>query len=454
MKKVLYIFPLLATLLFASCETELPETMGGIYGVVSDVENGEPVRGATVILSPGNQTTITGYDGRYEFSDLMAGQYNLQVSASGYNTNSRKITVVAGRNALGDMPLSPIVELMNVRLSSNYFEFGASYSELALTIQNTGNSGDIEWTITGIDAAWLKVSPTSGTVAMGKSCDVKLKADRSKLTEEETYTTFMVNAAGGSQSVRVNISKNSASNDNSDDNGSNDNNQQDEPAVQDVTNGLYAYYTFENNTKNMVDGANNATAMNSPTYVEGMSGTKGLKFSISNNSYLSVPEPMIDGGTYSISFWVKGLGDGHIFHVPSKGNYDTSFDFIMKDGFLSYTTTGYTLAYRFDYIQKFSHSTINSNEWTMITLTSTISSGLGSSTVKLYLNGELVDVINETDNVSYSTVHYGTKFIFSGKMEYYNVNMNSSNMTIDNLRVYNSRALSDSEVERIYNFEK
>ncbi len=452
MKKVLYIFPLLVTLLFANCETELPETMGGIYGVVSNVENGEPVRGATVILSPGNQTTITGYDGRYEFSDLMAGQYNLQVSASGYNTNSRKITVVAGRNALGDMPLSPIVELMNVRLSSNYFEFGASYSELALTIQNTGNSGDIEWTITGIDAAWLKVSPTSGTVAMGKSCDVKLTVDRSKLAEEDTYTTFMVNAAGGSQSVRVNVSKSSSGNGNEDNN--NDDNQQDEPAVQDVTNGLYAYYTFEDNTKNMVDGASNATAINSPTYVDGMDGTKGLKFSVSNNSYLSVPEPLIDRGTFSISFWVKGLGDGHIFNVPSTGNWGTSFDFIMKDGFLAYTTTGYTLAYRYDYIQKFSHGDINSNEWTMITLTSTISSGLGQSTVKLYLNGEFVDVISETDNVSYDAVGCGTKFIFGGKMEYYNINMNSSNMTIDNLRVYNSRVLSDSEVERIYHFEK
>ena len=453
MKKVLYIFPLLALLFFTGCETELPETMGGIYGVVSDVENGEPVRGATVTLSPGNQTTITGYDGRFEFSDLMAGQYNLQVSANGYNMNSRRITVVAGRNASGDMPLSPIEELMNVRLSSNYFDFGPSYGELALTIKNTGNSGDIDWTITGVDAAWLKVSPTSGTVAMGKACDVKLTADRSKLVEDDTYTTFMVNAAGGSQSVRVNISKSVTGSDNSNDDGNNDD-EQDKPEVQDVTNGLYAYYTFEGDTKNMVDGASNAVAMNSPTYVDGMDGTKGLKFSVSQNSYLSVPEPMIDGGTYSVSFWVKGMGDGHIFHVPSKGNYDTSFDLIMKDGFLSYTTTGYNLAYRYDYMPKFAHGTIDSNEWTMITLTSTISAGLGESTVKLYINGEFVDVISETENVAYSTVRYGTKFIFGGKMEYYNINMISSNMTIDNLRVYNSRALSDSEVERIYNFEK
>ena len=222
----------------------------------------------------------------------------------------------------------------------------------------------------------------------------------------------------------------------------------------DIESGLYAYYTFEDNTKNTVSGAYNATAVNSPSFVEGMNGTKGLKFSISSNSYISIPEPMIDGGTYTISFWVKGLGDGHIFNVPSRGNYGTSFDFIMKDGSLAYTTTGYTLAYRYDYVQKFSHSAINSNEWTMITLTSTISRGLGQSTVKLYLNGEFVDVISETDNVSYDAVGCGIKFIFGGKMEYYNINMNSSNMTIDNLRVYNSRVLSDSEVERIYHFEK
>lgn len=68
MKKLFYIFPLLALLLMTACEEELPETMGGIYGIVSNLETGEPVRGASVILSPGNQTTVTGYDGHFEFS--------------------------------------------------------------------------------------------------------------------------------------------------------------------------------------------------------------------------------------------------------------------------------------------------------------------------------------------------------------------------------------------------
>ena len=251
MKKLFYMFPLLAVLFMTACEEELPETMGGIYGIVSNLETGEPVRGASVILSPGNQTTVTGYDGHFEFSNLEAGQYKLQASASGYNTNSRQITVIAGKDASGDMPLAPIAEVMNVRLSNNYFEFGAEHTELALTIQNTGNSGPIDWTITGVDAAWLTVSPLSGSIAMGKTADVKLVVNRDKLATDEASTTFMVNAAGGSQSVRVNVTKKSAggNDDNNDDNNGNSN-------VQDVTGGLYAYYTFEENVKNQIeDGA-------------------------------------------------------------------------------------------------------------------------------------------------------------------------------------------------------
>ena len=161
---------------------------------------------------------------------------------------------------------------------------------------------------------------------------------------------------------------------------------------------------------------------------------------------------MIDDAIYSISFWVKGVADGHIFHVPSTGNYDTSFDFIMKDGSFAYTTSGYTLAYRYDDIMKFSHQSINSSEWTMVTLTSTITTGTAKTTVKLYINGEFVDVINE-ENAAWSTVGYGSKFIFGGKMNYYNVSLSSPNMTVDNLRVYNGRVLSDSEIEQIYKFE-
>lgn len=436
MKKVFYTLPLLVLLFMTACEEELPETMGGIYGIVSNSETGEPVRGASVILSPGNQTTVTGYDGHFEFSDLAAGQYKLQVSASGYNTNSRQITVVAGKDASGDMPLSPIAEVMNVRLSNNYFEFGSSLNELALTIQNTGNSGSIDWTITGVDAIWLAVSPSSGSIAMGKASDVKLVVDRSKLSADEASTTFMVNAAGGSQSVRVNVSKkvvNDDNNSNDNDNGSSD--------VQDVTGGLYAYYTFEENVRNMVeDGAPNATAVNAPTYTDGMNGTKAIKFSAKNNSLISIAEAIIHRGTFSVSFWVRNLSDGHIFHIERSSSRECNYTFGLKENRLTIylnSDSGYGI-----YGAKtFAHESLDYSVFTMITLTR----NENEEKLKLYINGELKDLCS-----GYATGGKCEKFIFGGDLsnQWY-----AADMIVDNLRIYNTRALSDVEVEQIYKYE-
>ena len=436
MKKFFCILPLFAVLLMTACEEELPETMGGIYGIVSNSETGEPVRGASVILSPGNQTTVTGYDGHFEFSNLAAGQYKLQASASGYNTNSRQITVVAGKDASGDMPLSPIAEVMNVRLSNNYFDFGSSHSELALTIQNTGNSGSIDWIITGVDATWLTVSPLSGSIAMGKTADVKLVVDRLKLATDEASTTFMVNAAGGSQSVRVNVSKKVAGGSTDDDDNNNNS------GAQDVTGGLYAYYTFEENMKNQIeDGAPNATAVNAPTYVDGMNGTKAIKFNVNDNSFMSISEAMIHYGTFSVSFWVRNLGDGHIFHIE-KGDY-ARYIFGMTGGFFKISMEGGYYGTRTD--NTFAHESLDYSLWNMITVTSTCRDG-DSHELKLYINGEHVDLCTLRSGIAEHE-----KFIFGGK--FYDV-WHTSNMIVDNLRIYDTRALNAQEVERIYNYEK
>ena len=75
---------------------------------------------------------------------------------------------------------------------------------------------------------------------------------------------------------------------------------------------------------------------------------------------------MIDGCTFTVSFWVKGLSDGHIFSVPSSGYYDTSFDLVMLKGSLAYTVRGTNV----DFAPKFVHSAFNGSEWSMVTLTS------------------------------------------------------------------------------------
>lgn len=94
-----------------------------------------------------------------------------------------------------------------ITLSTNTLNFGTEYSSLTFDVKNSGNAGDANWDITGIDVDWIKVSPTSGTTAMGKSSAVKVDLDRSKLPIGEHTTTILVNADGESLRVTINAEK-------------------------------------------------------------------------------------------------------------------------------------------------------------------------------------------------------------------------------------------------------
>ena len=826
MKKLFYaIFPLVTLLMLTACEEELPNTMGNIYGIVGDMETGEPIRGASVILSPGNRTTVTGNDGHFEFLNLEAAQYKIQVSANGYVTNSRQITVLAGSSASGDMMMRQTTAQMSV--SNEELDFGTNETSLSFDIITKGDR-QVEWLVkenidwlscspetgkitnssssvvvtidrkgledgvykdvlvisskdekvadktitvkmivesstmsvsteklffnadettlsfdvTGMgansvewyikeDISWLSCSPASGTLSNSsasvvatvsrdgledgtykevlvvsskdekvsdRSIVVEMIVNKNKLqvtpseldfggeettlpvtlkntgtgtlkytvsssnswlvpskTSGEITTTDRINAIvsrqglavasytgtltfsfdGGSVNVPVkmevenlkaplvslenqvtgigynratvrgmiadigsskitrygfcwaeqanptvdmgsvnlgdctepksfeaiitglqpnttyhlrayaensvgmaysgneitftthdtpvlasvstgevsNVSDVSATVGGSISNlgnvekltayghvwstsasqavvgmGESTNygalseirtfnsvlsdlkekttyyvrayatNEMGtaygdivefttaKTPVKDVTSGLYAYYTFEDNTKNTVEGGYNATAVNAPSYVESVNGTKAIKFNTMDNSYITVPEPMIDGGTFTVSFWVKGLSDGHIFHVTEKENRYAFFSFCVNDGYL----THYPHAY-YQSSVPFSHPTISNSEWVMITLTSTLIKNQNRTKVKLYINGEFIDTLEPGTDVT--PIDNGVKFIFGGAHSHRYVKFDSMNMTADNLRIYNTRALSDAEVEQIYKYE-
>ena len=207
----------------------------------------------------------------------------------------------------------------------------------------------------------------------------------------------------------------------------------------DLTDGLYAYYTFEGNANNTVAGAPKAQQINAPKYVEGYKGTKAIKFSAKDNNYLSVTEAMIDGGTFTVSFWVNNLGDGHIFHTVKGDN--SHYVFGMSGGFFDislYASRGNRY-----YQNTFAHESLDYSSWSMITITSS-KSGYDHE-FKLYVNGEYVDLCTLSTNTSEME-----KFIFGGKF----YNWQTSNMIIDNLRIYNTKALSRKEVEYLYETEK
>jgi len=90
-----------------SCTDDLVDvsTLGTISGTVVDNDSGDLIQNATVTMSPGGLNTYTGSDGSFEFLDLEARQYQITVQKTGYATNRKTVTTIAGGVAKVQIPL-------------------------------------------------------------------------------------------------------------------------------------------------------------------------------------------------------------------------------------------------------------------------------------------------------------------------------------------------------------
>lgn len=104
------------------------DTLSTVSGIVSDHETVRPVLGATVFLTAGSGETRTvrrsetGQDGRFIFTGLPAGAYQLTVDRLGYRSLTDSITVPPGTELrvqaeLSTLPLDlePIVVVVGAR---------------------------------------------------------------------------------------------------------------------------------------------------------------------------------------------------------------------------------------------------------------------------------------------------------------------------------------------------
>lgn len=90
-------------------ELEAETKTGKISGTVID-QDGEPVSGATVKLAGAEQVEeSTGADGRFS-SEVLSGAYSVAVSAEGYLTGGRDVTISADRAVLLEITLKPSPE--------------------------------------------------------------------------------------------------------------------------------------------------------------------------------------------------------------------------------------------------------------------------------------------------------------------------------------------------------
>lgn len=190
-----------AVLIVTGCAKDEVDTTGTIYGIVNDADNGEPVSGVYVVLNPRGKTTNTGSDGSFEFLDMEPGQYTIQISKNGYKTNTKRISVVAGEQASGDMVLERGES--RIKLSTNSLAFAKEETSKTFDVMNIGTSGSVSWSVTFTES-WLKVTPVNGTTSQGKSSTVVVNIDREKITQDVT-ANLLVEADGESMPVEISV---------------------------------------------------------------------------------------------------------------------------------------------------------------------------------------------------------------------------------------------------------
>lgn len=336
---------------------------------------------------------------------------------------------VKSSKAAAEMVISPLA-----------LDFGEESTEQTFTISNIGTA-ELVWNITVPDGTGVNVSETSGVTAPQGSKQITVTLDRSMMAED-LHTALEISDGSRNETVMITAVKGSGI------------------AGTVVAQGLYTYYKFDDNfedaTENGIDGFGTA----SPSFVEGVTaGGKAVKFSKTGNSTFVVSKPIIDSRQMTICFWGKDFEDGHIFHLSSSIRSEAMFTLSMSNGALKFLVTRYNNRYQYSNLPAFVHPVLTDGKWHHIALVSDFETTTYSTiTTTLYIDGQEVYTLTEDANHfsenggSQSSYDTGTSFTMGGSLMLNNsTTLTGTNMSVDNFRVYDTRRLSASEIQEIYN---
>lgn len=377
---------------------------------------------------------------------LLSDAKSVIVNIAAYGSSFPISVSCAPRNATPEMAVSPTA-----------IEFGAFATEQPLTIRNTG-SGTLAWSIANSTSPAISFSEQSGTVSPGGNKVVKVYLDRTLISG--AFTTLFTVSDGMSEHT-VTISANGGTTpDNPDDPDTPDDPVVD-PSGTVVTQGLTAYFKFDGNFDDSSENGITGYGTPDPGFVTGLtSDTKAARFSRVDKNAFNVSHPLIDTRTMTVSFWVKGLGDGNIFYVTSSKTeykHNIMMTFSCDGGRLKYVMDRYNQSYDYSSKGNFTHKSISDDQWHHIVLTSDFNNiSYGDITTSLYIDGQFMDTVVEScspyDENGGSSAHYGTgtRFVLGGERTVYNTVIPAASMTVANFRVYDSRLLSPEEIKTIY----
>lgn len=115
MNKAKIISAAIVALLFMAYADLSAQATGFIRGRVVDSSTGEPVFGAAVMIKSIEQFSQTDLDGKYELR-VPAGEYEVIIQMMGFETQTKRVTVTAGRETPLSVALSyPTLNVVTVR---------------------------------------------------------------------------------------------------------------------------------------------------------------------------------------------------------------------------------------------------------------------------------------------------------------------------------------------------
>lgn len=315
---------------------------------------------------------------------------------------------------------------VSASVSPQQLSFDKNKEQLTLTITNNNN---VAWDFSvSSDLNILSLSPSSGTIAAKGNATIAVKVNnRSSVTEDKSGNlTLYLNGKSYGQ-VGVKVDKYDAGT----------------APSGNVTRGLQAYYSFDDDTAD--DSKNGYNGIfNGGTIITDTPNGKGKALFLKKGEYVTIPYAPLDGKkNYTVSLWVKDFGTGCFLKCYDDYLYGPTL-YVAENMRLRLFTGVATSS---DNYKDFDISLANyqSEVWTLITVVTSTDGSNSQGTSRLYINGRRVGT-----GTSYTYRNSGAVSMSIGG----GINGGSADpMKVDNVRIY-SVSLTDDEITSIYNMEK
>ena len=187
-------------LLMGACAKDIYDLTGDIQGVVKDYSDGHLITNCLVSLQPSGKSTLTDSQGQFSFEDLTPGEYSLVFNKSGYNEESKKVTVITGQ-------ITEAMQLLRAKspfsLSESLIDFGDFETQKTLMLFNNTDS-KCSYTISNVPS-WLSLSAMTGSLPAEGTNSLTLTINKDRVSNYGEYSQTLTFSYSGRSSGDVNL---------------------------------------------------------------------------------------------------------------------------------------------------------------------------------------------------------------------------------------------------------